>query len=836
MSPAEWLASQSTAAPAAVPPVAAPARASLASTRRETDRAEILNAEMRKARERVMAGDTRAAGDVEALTREMQRLNIPIAGATAPIASMAVPAVATPTPVVAAATAALSPADWLASQTPAATAAVPPVDVQPATPEVPSTTMGGLVGAVTRGLAPVAVGAGLGAIAGAPLAGVGAIPGAVVGAGAAAIASVLGDPVVGAINGLLGTQFTMPTEAMEQLLTRIGVAQPKTEAERIVQSASAGAGVGGGLVAAGQAITRAAGAVSPVAARVGGVLAGQPAAQIAGSATGGAAGQAAQEAGAGPVGQVLAGVAGGMVGAAAGAIRTTNIQLPSDLTAAREAGIRVLTSDAILPRTFAQKWLQTIGERIPVVGTGSVRQQQQAERIQAVKNVADDFGVDDPQLLSTKVMNDLATKRGAELSEYVGARAAVVQKISTAQAQVGPGQSLIDEANVLAAKATDLLGDQAALSVRVADLRAEASPRLSRIASLDARITQRQVKIDEANTAAALKRQQGQSMIDGVSNASVTVTRTMAAIDTEIATLTAMGTNQVNPAISILRDWKASIQGKDLANVELLRKQLSQSFKAPELTAIRGIGDKAVSNIYRPLADDMGDFIQANGTGRDFTKWQVANKRLTEMSGELKMDSLKSVLSRGELVPETVNRLLFSSKPSEITQLYKGLTPQGRAHARSAIITRAVNNSNGIDNISPEKFATQVDKLSKSINVFFTGDELNRVQGLARVIRLTKRGAEASLLPATGVQNFYAMLGVSVGGATSGVSGAVIAGTAMGTVGGAARIYESAAVRNLLLRLPRTPAGSAEELALTKRLFTAIDSQQRVATPEIAEE
>jgi hypothetical protein len=176
----------------------------------------------------------------------------------------------------------------------------------------PSTTTEGVMGAVTRGLAPIATGAAIGAAAGAPVFGVGAIPGAIAGAGAAGLATFAADPIVGAVNSLFGTNYTMPTQAMEDLLTRAGVAKPKTEAERILQQAVSGAAGAGGGVALGRTLQAAAGAGAPVTRAVGQVLASQPVLQTVAGATGGAAGQTAAELGAGPIGQIAATVAGGV--------------------------------------------------------------------------------------------------------------------------------------------------------------------------------------------------------------------------------------------------------------------------------------------------------------------------------------------------------------------------------------------------------------------------------------------------------------------------------------------------------------------------------------------
>lgn len=173
----------------------------------------------------------------------------------------------------------------------------------------PPTTTEGVMGAVTRGLAPIATGAAVGAALGAPFAGVGAVPGALAGAGAMGISTLVADPIVGAVNSLFGTQYTLPTQAMEDLLTRAGVAKPKSEAERILQTAVSGAGGAGSGVALGKQLMTAAG---PVTQGVGRVMASQPILQTVAGATGGAAGQTAAELGAGPIGQIGATLAGGI--------------------------------------------------------------------------------------------------------------------------------------------------------------------------------------------------------------------------------------------------------------------------------------------------------------------------------------------------------------------------------------------------------------------------------------------------------------------------------------------------------------------------------------------
>jgi hypothetical protein len=625
--------------------------------------------------------------------------------------------------------------------------------VQAPAPAPAQTTLSGLVGAATRGLALPAAGAAAGAAMGAPFAGVGAVPGAIAGAGAATLAQVVGDPIVSTINNLFGTQYTMPTDAMADLLTRVGVPQARTQAEKIVQATAAGASGAKGVVAAGSAIQTAAGQAAPVTREVGRMLAAQPVAQIAGGAGAGAAGQVAKEMGVNQVGQIAASLAGGVAGAkmATTRIQPTAAQLPSDIADAERAGVTLMTSDVVPPRTFASKWLQTVGERIPVAGTGGVRQTQQTQRIEAVRNVLRDFGADDAARASDDVMKDLATKRGADLTKYTGAKTEVIERLGQA--------------------------------------------------------------------------------------GTVPMTNTVNAIDEQIAKLQGLKTQEVAPIIDRLTDWKTAIQGQNLVNVETLRKQIGESFKAPELASVRGIGEKALSSIYGPLKRDMESFITQVGERRDVTKWKVADKRLSDLAGELDMGTLKSVLTRGDATPEVIGNMLFSKKPSEVRQLYASLTPAGRESARAAILARAAEKATSEvaegTVISADKFANEVKRLGTSVGVFFSGDDLKQIEGLTRVLNITKRASEAAAAPPTGVQ---AAIPVSAAALSSYFGGGLLGFLAtLGTAGGigvAARIYESAPIRNLLIKIPQTVVGSPEEAALLKRLTSTIQQQQQAQSTQ----
>ena len=261
----------------------------------------------------------------------------------------------------------------------------------------PATTATGLAGAATRGLALPAAGALAGAVMGAPFAGVGAIPGAIAGAGAATLAGLVGDPIVGSINSLFGTKYTLPTDAMEDLLTRVGVAQPRTAAERIMQTTAAGASGGAGGVALGKAVEAA--AAGPVTREVGRLMATTPALQTVSGATAGGAGGVAKESGAGPMGQIAATIGGAFVPSIPAAVKAVTGQLAKQIAPAT-AGIRELgapvtveqlrlgytPTEAPSIRESLQSIKATVGEKISPIDQEIIKRQiqQTPDSVEAV--------------------------------------------------------------------------------------------------------------------------------------------------------------------------------------------------------------------------------------------------------------------------------------------------------------------------------------------------------------------------------------------------------------------------------------------------------------------
>lgn len=304
----------------------------------------------------------------------------------------------------------------------------------------------------------------------------------------------------------------------------------------------------------------------------------------------------------------------------------------------------------------------------------------------------------------------------------------------------------------------------------------------------------------------------------------VPANNTVKKIDDEIARLTALDTKEVQPLVNSLDDFKTAIQGKSIKQVEDLRKMLGTKLGSDEFTAVKDAADKVNRSLYGAVNKDIESFIKTVGEPRDATKWKIANQRLSGMFDELESNAFKRALDKGSVTPETVRSLLFSQKPSDVQRLYRSLTPAGRDAARTAIVQDALTKAGGMENISPQKFINALEKNSAQTGVFFKPEQKQQADGLVRVIKATQRASETAAAPPTGVQA-VPFAGGAILADLFGSFGAALAGA--GSIGGVARAYESAPIRNLLLKVAKTKPASKEEFEVLRRMIPAIREAQQ---------
>lgn len=305
------------------------------------------------------------------------------------------------------------------------------------------------------------------------------------------------------------------------------------------------------------------------------------------------------------------------------------------------------------------------------------------------------------------------------------------------------------------------------------------------------------------------------------------VPNTITAIDQEIGRLSSITGSQ--PLIGRLEELKVTLQNNpNISAVEANRKVLGDWMNDAGLAAVKTEADKTARTLYGPLKEDMGNFIEVNGAARDLTKWKIANQRLAEMTGELNNNALSKALKEGKAAPEAIAPLLFSQKPSDLKLLYKNLPPSGRVNAQRAILAHAADKSrfaaqDGAEQFSPDRFNKYLQDNRAQLEVFFQGDARKTLDGLSRLLTATKRAGEANVSTASGMQGVPFLMGSFL---TDMLGGAGAATTTAVGIGGGARLYESAPVRNLLMQLGTKRPGSQEEQQIIKRLLATVQTDQ----------
>jgi hypothetical protein len=145
--------------------------------------------------------------------------------------------------------------------------------------------------------------------------------------------------------------------------------------------------------------------------------------------------------------------------------------------------------------------------------------------------------------------------------------------------------------------------------------------------------------------------------------------------------------------------------------------------------------------------------------------------------------------------------------------LNRSLTPQGQRSARAAVVYDALNESGYFAdplNANPDRLATAFKRPNRqqAIDVLFSGTDKEALQGFIRLLDSTRKAQQAGVVTATGQQ----LVPFALGGAA--MADPVMTALSTATLAGFGRFYESAGMRNLLLKLNNTKAGSAQELSL----------------------
>lgn len=415
--------------------------------------------------------------------------------------------------------------------------------------------------------------------------------------------------------------------------------------------------------------------------------------------------------------------------------RTMTPATQQAIPAAEQAGIPLITSDIVKPKTWFGRWTQETLEKVPVLGTGGARSAQREAREAAITKVYDDFQAGSPEI--DDITKDFLKVRGEQIGKLTRQKTEVLNKVS---------------------------------------------------------------------------------------GTPVDVTDTLAVIDSGIAKYGNLESYQ--PLINKLQSFRNDLLSGDMTKIELTRKAIGDALGDDSLKPVSTELKKIVGDIYPALRQDMGRHIQKFGEAGDFAKWRSANEQLSDFATDLETSTIRRVLTKGEATPEEARALLFSRNRSDVQKLFNSLSEEGKRNARGLIIQDMVEKAGGIENLSPARFTRELKNAGKKIGVAFEPADADRLTGLLRALQFTRRADQAAVTTPTG-QALIPLLAGGLGGAGAyfvpGATGA--AGALLSTAIAGARMYESKAVKNILIALSRTAPGSKAEQNVLSSLARVLSQQ-----------
>lgn len=295
-------------------------------------------------------------------------------------------------------------------------------------------------------------------------------------------------------------------------------------------------------------------------------------------------------------------------------------------------------------------------------------------------------------------------------------------------------------------------------------------------------------------------------------------TRAQQAIDEASEIFTRPGRKTSDKASDILVDIQETITGpgQTFQNVKSNLGAWQEAIDSvdPAIRSQLTSEDKAqIQRVLRAIRKDRDDFAESVLSANEFRQLKNADQAYGEMANTMKKTRIKNVLDKGDMTPEVARNLLFSNKPSEIRQLYQGLTNEGRENARATIITEIADRlSRRASGLTPDALATELGRQKEVLDVFFRGDRRRELNGFLRLLNATRRAqkAEGTFSVATGQQAIPYIVG-----AGSVLEPSVAA--AYGSVGALGRLYESPRVRSILARMASAEPGSTQFEQLASR-------------------
>ena len=681
----------------------------------------------------------------------------------------------------------------------------------------PQTDAAGLTGAVVRGASPYLAAAGTGALIGSAVPGFGTGTGAAVGLASAAVTQMVAPAVTKVVNSILGTQFEDPREAARALFTQMGVPEPDTRAEQMVQEVvNSGAQAIGMLSGAGVVAAGAPALGAPSTAQGAAQMLGQnPQQQIQGAlrAPIGAevAGQAAQAFDAGPGWEAAARLAGGVgadmsasvlsvpgrraVNNAATRMESAGItpqEARSAVRVAEDQGIALRRSD-IFPPDNPLAWAMQ-GFR-DAFGGAKLAAEQNRGRLRFAREVLEGYRLSPsrPQDLAPGLAEEFAKRRRTAFTTFGNMKQAALDTV--------PAGDIIPVNNT-----TSFIDDT----------------------------------IDELTALGGVNADPNIAASGGMSEAD------------------AAATNVYHGLISRLQDWRAAFQNKTIAQLELNRANFGDLF-IPErgYADLRPVERQVVSGLYDSIRADIGEAVRRSGGDEAFSNWEAANKALTDLQRDLQREvidnlvkpiqgqnniaiangniplidldrSVQQTVERLQQEPELIYNIFTHGTPSQIRSVLPYTSTETRRKALGAMLYEDMMAATpNVRNLSPSALADNLKDSFTRRELVMTPEDEDVLEGMALVFDISRRAEPASMRRApsvtAGLPTPPGVMGMALRGMAAS-TGALVGTLAGGTLVGRnlAHMYESPQIRDQLIDLVEAGAASPRAEGIVQNILRMI--------------
>jgi hypothetical protein len=323
---------------------------------------------------------------------------------------------------------------------------------------------------------------------------------------------------------------------------------------------------------------------------------------------------------------------------------------------------------------------------------------------------------------------------------------------------------------------------------------------------------------------AAQQRKAATNVLDPIG--AVPINRSISTIDSLIAEQQRLGARAYTKLISDLEDIKSSLsldpqtqQARNFSGIKDIRSTVIDDLKA-----INRSDDPRHFGVYQrvksAIDQDMVDFARNNDrqAARD---WLQSNRVFATELENVRRTELRRAFNSANTTPEKILPLLRGGVRSDLERLNRSMTPQGQRSARAAILYDALAESGYFAdplNANPDRLANALKRQNRlqAVDVFFSGADKDALQGFVRLLDATRKAQQAGVVTPTGQQ----LVPLAIGGAA--FTEPVMTALSTATLAGIGRFYESAGMRNFLLKLNNTKAGSPQEMRLLEAAVPAL--------------